>query len=67
MNESDMMLQEEIRANLIEDGMEAQQSMDEERFKWTIEQILLKIRRGEATIDDEFELRSCLRFYNIDV
>ena len=67
MNEADMMLQDETRSRQIEDGMEQQQAGDEERFKFTIESILLKIRRGESTIDDEFELRSCLRFYNIDV
>ena len=62
-----MMLQDEIRANRIEDGMEAQQSNDEEYFKTMIEQILLKMRRGESTIDDEFELRGYLRYYGIDV
>ena len=69
MNESDMpnLLQEEIIARDRADFWDAQQSKDEEYFKTMIEQILLKMRRGESTIDDEFELRGYLRYYGIDV
>lgn len=68
MNESDMpnLLQEEIIAERMRDAQDAQQAKDDEYFKTMIEQILLKMRRGESTIDDEFELRGYLRYYGID-
>ena len=69
MNESDMpnLLQEEIIAGDRADFWDAQQAKDEEYFKTMIEQILRKCENGMCTQDDIFELRSCLRYYKIDV
>ena len=69
MNESDMpnLLREEIIARDRADFWDAQQAKDEEYFKTMIEQILRKCENGMCTQDDIFELRSCLRYYRIDV
>ena len=69
MNESDMpnLLREEIIARDRADFWDAQQAKDEEYFKTMIEQILRKCENGMCTQDDIFELRSCLRYYKIDV
>ena len=69
MNESDMpnLLQEEIIARDRADFWDAQQAKDEEYFKTMIEQILRKCENGMCTQDDIFELRSCLRYYRINV
>ena len=69
MNEMDIpeLTDKEIDAWVAEDIGDAQQANDEERFRSTIEHILRKCENGMCTQDDVFELRSCLRYYGIDV